>query len=70
MSTLEVLSGVLQANIRSKIKAKKIDGYQRRKYIAKTMYMFMLGYEVDFGCKFPLRVRLVRLTIFLQLLRL
>ncbi len=24
-------------------------GYDRRKYIAKLMYIFLLGYEVDFG---------------------
>ena len=38
------------ANIRQNFKAKKIDGYKRKKYVAKIMYMFMLGYEVDFGC--------------------
>jgi len=37
------------ANIREKIKKKKLDGYLRKKYIAKIMYMFILGYEVDFG---------------------
>ena len=36
-------------NIRANFKAKKIDGYKRKKYVAKIMYMFMLGYEVDFG---------------------
>lgn len=24
-------------------------GYDRRKYVAKILYMHMLGYEIDFG---------------------
>jgi hypothetical protein len=47
------------ANIRNNFKAKKIDGYLRRKYVAKLCYMFMLGYEVDFGC-----IRLLLCSIF------
>jgi AP-2 complex subunit alpha len=26
-----------------------MDGYQRRKYVAKMIYIYLLGYEVDFG---------------------
>jgi AP-2 complex subunit alpha len=26
-----------------------MDGYNRRKYVLKLLYIFMLGYEVDFG---------------------
>jgi AP-2 complex subunit alpha len=38
------------ANIRQKFSdTKKMSGYDRRKYIAKLMYIFLLGYEVDFG---------------------
>eukprot|EP01098_Paradermamoeba_levis_P013165 TRINITY_DN593_c0_g1_i1.p1 TRINITY_DN593_c0_g1~~TRINITY_DN593_c0_g1_i1.p1 ORF type:complete len:545 (+),score=194.02 TRINITY_DN593_c0_g1_i1:167-1801(+) len=38
------------ANIRTKFKeAKGLDGYQKKKYVCKIIYMFMLGYEVDFG---------------------
>lgn len=39
-----------EANIRQKFSdTKKMSGYDRRKYIAKLMYIFLLGYEVDFG---------------------
>eukprot|EP01097_Dermamoeba_algensis_P003798 TRINITY_DN2586_c0_g1_i1.p1 TRINITY_DN2586_c0_g1~~TRINITY_DN2586_c0_g1_i1.p1 ORF type:complete len:877 (-),score=197.89 TRINITY_DN2586_c0_g1_i1:104-2734(-) len=38
------------ANIRTKFKeAKGLDGYQKKKYVCKIIYMFMLGYEIDFG---------------------
>ena len=39
------------ANIRSKFhgQAKDLDSYQMKKYVWKMIYMFMLGYEVDFG---------------------
>lgn len=38
------------AKIRKKFKeAKDIDGYARRKYVSKLIYMYMLGYEIDFG---------------------
>ena len=26
-----------------------LPGYDRKKYICKLLYMFMLGYEIDFG---------------------
>eukprot|EP01133_Synstelium_polycarpum_P016711 gene16711-19865_t len=38
------------AHIRKEFKENKnIDGYQRRKYVCKLIYMYMLGYELDFG---------------------
>jgi AP-2 complex subunit alpha len=27
----------------------KLDGYQKKKYVCKLMYMFLLGHEIDFG---------------------
>eukprot|EP00667_Euglena_gracilis_P001518 EG_transcript_1519 len=38
------------AKIRAKFKeGGKLNGYDRKKYICKLLYMFMLGYEIDFG---------------------
>eukprot|EP01114_Cavostelium_apophysatum_P019630 TRINITY_DN6382_c0_g1_i1.p1 TRINITY_DN6382_c0_g1~~TRINITY_DN6382_c0_g1_i1.p1 ORF type:complete len:964 (-),score=261.68 TRINITY_DN6382_c0_g1_i1:12-2903(-) len=38
------------AKIRKKFKeATGIEGYDRRKYVCKILYMYMLGYEIDFG---------------------
>eukprot|EP01112_Ceratiomyxa_fruticulosa_P020410 TRINITY_DN6936_c0_g1_i2.p1 TRINITY_DN6936_c0_g1~~TRINITY_DN6936_c0_g1_i2.p1 ORF type:complete len:1039 (-),score=240.95 TRINITY_DN6936_c0_g1_i2:138-3254(-) len=38
------------AHIRKEFKeAKNIDGYQRRKYVCKLLYIYMLGYDLDFG---------------------
>lgn len=38
------------AKIRKTFKeAKDIDGYDRRKYVSKLLYMYLLGYEIDFG---------------------
>jgi len=38
------------AKIRAKFKESgKLTGYDRKKYICKLLYMFMLGYEIDFG---------------------
>ncbi len=38
------------ANIRRAFtENKNINGYQRKKYVCKIIYMYMLGYEVDFG---------------------
>eukprot|EP00501_MAST-03F_sp_TOSAG23-6_P002260 GSMAST32.ASY1.ANO1.2360.1 assembled CDS len=39
------------ANIRKKFTStkKKLDAYNQQKYVWKMMYMWMLGYEVDFG---------------------
>ncbi|ESO08777.1 hypothetical protein HELRODRAFT_156513 [Helobdella robusta] len=38
------------ANIRSKFKGDKtFDGYQRKKYICKLLFIFLLGHDIDFG---------------------
>jgi len=38
------------AKIRKKFKeAKQVDGYARKKYVSKLMYIYMLGYDIDFG---------------------
>jgi hypothetical protein len=38
------------AHIRNTFKTdKKMDGYDRKKYVAKLLYIHLLGYEVDFG---------------------
>ncbi len=38
------------AKIRKKFKEEKnIIGYDKKKYVAKILYMYMLGYELDFG---------------------
>jgi AP-2 complex subunit alpha len=38
------------AKIREKfIHSKSLDGYQRKKYVCKLLYIHILGYEVDFG---------------------
>lgn len=38
------------AHIRSKFTSEAhMNGYQRKKYVWKILYMYMLGYEVDFG---------------------
>ncbi|KAJ3325522.1 hypothetical protein HDU76_013151 [Blyttiomyces sp. JEL0837] len=37
------------ANIRSKFKDLSLNGYQKKKYVAKLIYMYILGWEVDFG---------------------
>lgn len=38
------------ANIRMKFTAKKaLSSYDRRKYVWKLVYTYMLGYEFDFG---------------------
>lgn len=38
------------AHIRKEFKENKgIDGYQRRKYVCKLLYIYMLGYDLDFG---------------------
>ena len=45
------------AHIRNTFKeAKKLDGYNRKKYVAKLLYMHLLGYEVDFGHMEALRL--------------
>ena len=38
------------AHIRAKFAATaKMDAYDRKKYMWKVLYMYMLGYEIDFG---------------------
>ena len=38
------------AHIRSKFTSdSNMNGYNRKKYVWKILYMYMLGYEVDFG---------------------
>ncbi len=39
------------AKIRKKFKESgaKLSGYDRRKYVSKILYMYLLGYEPDFG---------------------
>lgn len=38
------------ANIRSKFKGDKtLDGYARKKYVCKLLFIFLLGHDIDFG---------------------
>ncbi|KAJ3116086.1 hypothetical protein HDU96_010461 [Phlyctochytrium bullatum] len=37
------------ANIRSKFKDPSLNGYQKKKYVCKLLYMYILGWEIDFG---------------------
>lgn len=37
------------AKIRKKFSNKGLPGYEKKKYIWKLMYMYILGYDVDFG---------------------
>lgn len=38
------------ANIRSKFRGDKaIDGYQKKKYVCKLLFIFLLGHDIDFG---------------------
>lgn len=37
------------AHIRQKFKESQLDGYQRRKYLAKIIFTYILGYNVDIG---------------------
>ncbi|KAJ1947527.1 hypothetical protein GGF37_000292 [Kickxella alabastrina] len=37
------------ANIRTKFKETNINGYNRKKYVCKLIYMSLLGYDVNFG---------------------
>lgn len=37
------------ANIRQKFRDPNISGYNRKKYVAKLLYMYILGYDIDFG---------------------
>uniref|UniRef100_A0A1X7ULZ1 Clathrin/coatomer adaptor adaptin-like N-terminal domain-containing protein n=1 Tax=Amphimedon queenslandica TaxID=400682 RepID=A0A1X7ULZ1_AMPQE len=37
------------ANIRSKFKSDKNDGYQKKKYVCKLLFIFLLGNDINFG---------------------
>ncbi|KAI9202948.1 Adaptor protein complex AP-2 alpha subunit [Polychytrium aggregatum] len=37
------------ANIRSKFKDPNLNGYQKKKYVCKLLYMYILGWDIDFG---------------------
>ena len=37
------------ANIRSKFKNDRLDGYQKKKYVCKLLFIFLLGNDIDFG---------------------
>ncbi|KAI9475721.1 MAG: adaptin N terminal region-domain-containing protein [Benjaminiella poitrasii] len=37
------------ANIRSKFKEGNLNGYQKKKYVCKLLYMYILGWEIDVG---------------------
>lgn len=38
------------AKIREKFKTNsKMKGYDKKKYVCKLLYIYMLGYEIDFG---------------------
>lgn len=38
------------ANIRSKFKGDKtLDGYQKKKYVCKLLFIFLLAHDIDFG---------------------
>ncbi|KAL9107313.1 MAG: hypothetical protein Q9227_007765 [Pyrenula ochraceoflavens] len=37
------------ANIRQKFKGGSLDGYQKKKYVCKLLYIYIQGYNVDFG---------------------
>lgn len=40
---------VEKAKIRKCFQKGKVSSYDRRKYVTKLLYMYMLGYEIDFG---------------------
>ncbi|CAO3587224.1 unnamed protein product [Absidia cylindrospora] len=37
------------ANIRSKFKEGNLNGYQKKKYVCKLLYMYILGWDIEFG---------------------
>lgn len=37
------------ANIRQKFRGGNLDGYSRKKYVCKLLYIYILGWNVDFG---------------------
>ncbi|KAF2457769.1 adaptin N terminal region-domain-containing protein [Lineolata rhizophorae] len=38
-----------KANIRQKFKEGNLNGYQKKKYVCKLLYIYILGWNVDFG---------------------
>ena len=37
------------AHVRAKFKNERLDGYQKKKYVCKLLYIYIQGYDVDFG---------------------
>ncbi|ORX99519.1 putative alpha-adaptin C [Basidiobolus meristosporus CBS 931.73] len=37
------------ANIRTKFRDGNLNGYQKKKYVCKLLYMYILGWDIDFG---------------------
>lgn len=37
------------AKIRSKFRDSRLNGYERKKYVSKLLYMYILGWNVEFG---------------------
>ena len=37
------------ANIRGKLKEGSLSGYDKKKYVCKLLYIYLLGWDVDFG---------------------
>lgn len=37
------------AKIRAKFRETKLNGYERKKYVSKLLYMYILGWDVEFG---------------------
>ena len=37
------------AHIRTKFKEGQLDGYQKKKYLSKIVFTYILGYQVDIG---------------------
>ncbi|RMZ88527.1 hypothetical protein DV736_g4245, partial [Chaetothyriales sp. CBS 134916] len=37
------------ANIRQKFRSEKLDGYQKKKYVCKLLYIYIQGYNIGFG---------------------
>ncbi|KAH0794942.1 AP-2 complex subunit alpha-1-like [Histomonas meleagridis] len=50
------------ANIRKNFGASRMNGYNRKKYVAKLLYIHLLGYQFDFG--FPQMMELLTSNVF------
>jgi AP-2 complex subunit alpha len=50
------------ANIANKFNGKGMTGYSRKKYVAKLLYIYLLGYSFDFG--FPEMMELLSSSVF------